>query len=86
MRRVFDFGIEVRGFGDVTGQFGAEDGDVDEIILPDGEIVEVSRALGPSHPDPLVKLLAERVIESIHEYHWHQLDQTRERERRLMHV
>lgn len=76
MRRVFPFAVEIDGIGEFTGQFGADDGDVDEIYLPDGEVVEVC-ARRVSHTDPLVRMIGERCYQHILKRHDEDIDRTR---------
>lgn len=76
MRRVFPFAVEIDGIGEVIGQFGADAGDVDEIYLPDGEVVEVC-ARRVSHKDPLVRMIGERCYQHILKRCDDEIDQTR---------
>jgi hypothetical protein len=77
MRGTFKYGVEIDGIGEVVGSYAAENGAVEEITLPDGEIVEISPTSGPCHKDPLVVLLSRKVVNHIERTHWWELDQTR---------
>jgi hypothetical protein len=77
MRRTFKYGVEIDGLGEVVGSYAAENGAVEEITLPDGEVVEISPTSGPYHKDQLIVLLSRKVVNHIERQHWWELDQTR---------